>query len=515
MEYNLTYIAILVALVAVYLGRKRSGKAPPFLTDDAVPGPLKSARMFIKSNKLPGAIFSEGFDTMLTKIGVINTFITDPEVAKKLFMTDGANGHDEMAKWFATVMQYHNLYYPHKEQLELDAVGIVRNMNALDPVCTQRAKLMRKRVLEGSSQKFTKSVIDEQIPAFIEELMDSAEKFPEGFDSMDALMGAATNVILKMTAGLVIDPRSENMQKLKVWINFAINSLVKMDPWKLLFLYTPVRLRALIPLKWWPKWCHDVLGFYDFVMDDFVKPWEKNFDKDAAPNCMLDLLLVDVHQGKLTRTDLVNVVFNMLFAGSDTTATQARNVFIFLSQQPELQERIYQELAAFDFKPKSLKSCPLFESTLSETMRFGPSLYRSLLHTTTKPINIGPFGPFAVESLVSLGISGINMNEKYFPEPFNFKAERFLDENKEFKDPKNLHTFSIGARRCPGEDTARGEIFRFTVAVLEQFKLTNKISMRQGSEEEWLKTWDPLGYKSKNGHFLMPEHVDTIFTLRK
>jgi hypothetical protein len=46
--------------------------------------------------------------------------------------------------------------------------------------------------------------------------MDSAEKFPEGFDSMDALMGAATNVILKMTAGLVIDPRSENMQKLKV-----------------------------------------------------------------------------------------------------------------------------------------------------------------------------------------------------------------------------------------------------------------------------------------------------------
>ena len=76
----------------------------------------------------------------------------------KLFMTDGANGHDEMAKWFATVMQYHNLYYPHKEQLELDAVGIVRNMNALDPVCTQRAKLMRKRVLEGSSQKFTKSV---------------------------------------------------------------------------------------------------------------------------------------------------------------------------------------------------------------------------------------------------------------------------------------------------------------------------------------------------------------------
>ena len=74
-----------------------------------------------------------------------------------------------------------------------------------------------------------------------------------------------------------------------------------MDPWKLLFLYTPVRLRALIPLKWWPKWCHDVLGFYDFVMDDFVKPWEKNFDKDAAPNCMLDLLLVDVHQGKLTR----------------------------------------------------------------------------------------------------------------------------------------------------------------------------------------------------------------------
>jgi cytochrome P450 len=53
------------------------------------------------------------------------------------------------------------------------------------------------------------------------------------------------------------------------------------------------------------------------------------------------------------------------------------------------------------------------------------------------------------------------MNEKYFSDPFDFKPERFLDENNECLTDRNFMPFSVGARRCPGETLAMGEVFRF------------------------------------------------------
>ena len=57
-------------------------------------------------------------------------------------------------------------------------------------------------------------------------------------------------------------------------------------------------------------------------------------------------------------------------------------------------------------------------------------------------------------------------------------------------------------------------LFRFTVAVLEHFKLSSKTKIQTGSEEKWLTQWDPEGYKGQFGHFLMPLHCETILTVR-
>ena len=65
-----------------YLTTKQ--KLPPFLTDDAHCSIYKSNRMFLQSNKQPGGVFLEGFDSLLTKLGITNHFVNDPKLAREV-----------------------------------------------------------------------------------------------------------------------------------------------------------------------------------------------------------------------------------------------------------------------------------------------------------------------------------------------------------------------------------------------------------------------------------------------
>jgi len=71
-------------------------------------------------------------------------------------------------------------------------------------------------------------------------------------------------------------------------------------------------------------------------------------------------------------------------AAGDTSGTVIRNVMILISKTPELEEKIYEQLSEMDFRPKTLAEAPLLVATLNEAIRFIPSIYRSLFHTTTK-----------------------------------------------------------------------------------------------------------------------------------
>ena len=97
-----------------------------------------------------------------------------------------------------------------------------------------------------------------------------------------------------------------------------------------------------------------------------------------------------------------------------------------------------------------------------------------MFHSTTEGVKIEGFGPFPKETLFSIGLTGIFMNEKYFPDPFKYDPMRFIesDENgmMKLKNDRNLIPFSVGARRCPGEHLANDELLHFTLAMIKNFE---------------------------------------------
>ena len=83
-------------------------------------------------------------------------------------------------------------------------------------------------------------------------------------------------------------------------MSYAINSLVVVEPNKLLFQFLPSCVRALIPIRFWPSFCHEVTQFFDFVIEDLIEPHAENWDINEPPRWGLDFLRKDLIEGKIT-----------------------------------------------------------------------------------------------------------------------------------------------------------------------------------------------------------------------
>lgn len=61
-----------------------------------------------------------------------------------------------------------------------------------------------------------------------------------------------------------------------------------------------------------------------------------------------------------------------------------------------------------------------------------------------------------------------------FPEPYNFKPERFVDSDGKLKRIEEHIPFSVGKRQCMGESLARMELFLLIANLFNQFEVRKK-----------------------------------------
>ena len=107
---------------------------------------------------------------------------------------------------------------------------------------------------------------------------------------------------------------------------------------------------------------------------------------------------------------------------------------------------------------------------LEESFRIVSLIFISLPHSATKDIEVGeyfiPKGTTIFSSLYHV------MNDpQHFPQPSEFKPERFIDENGKFKHNERVVPFGIGKRYCIGQSLAEKEYFLFMVGLLQKFDI--------------------------------------------
>ena len=77
--------------------------------------------------------------------------------------------------------------------------------------------------------------------------------------------------------------------------------------------------------------------------------------------------------------------------------------------------------------------------------------------------------------MIAFALTEVLHDPKHFPNPYEFKPERFLNVDQEsgklvFKPHPALIPFDIGKRDCLGRSLAKMELFLFLSALLHQFE---------------------------------------------
>jgi cytochrome P450 len=173
---------------------------------------------------------------------------------------------------------------------------------------------------------------------------------------------------------------------------------------------------------------------------------------------VLSLLLRARHEdgAPMTDTELRDELMTLLTAGHETTATGLAWAFERLLRTPRVLERL----------TASLDDDAYLDAVVKETLRVRPVIV-DVARKLTAQAEVGgyelPAGTFVLPA-----IAAMHYREDLYPEPHEFRPERFLDQKT---SQYAWIPFGGGVRRCIGAAFAQYEMRVVIRAILERTEL--------------------------------------------
>ncbi len=164
---------------------------------------------------------------------------------------------------------------------------------------------------------------------------------------------------------------------------------------------------------------------------------------------VLSLLLRarDEDDQRMTDIELRDELMTMLLAGHETTATGLAFAFDLLLRNPRVLHRLREELSAGDDTDTYL------DAVVSEALRLRPVIDANA-RTLTEPRTIGGWDlPAGIRVYPAIAV--VHLREDLYPQPNEFRPERFIDGETE---SYAWLPFGGGIRRCIGASLAQAEM---------------------------------------------------------
>ncbi|XP_073434906.1 cytochrome P450 4V2-like isoform X2 [Dendrobates tinctorius] len=198
----------------------------------------------------------------------------------------------------------------------------------------------------------------------------------------------------------------------------------------------------------------------------------KNTKKRSA---FLDMLLkaTDEAGNTMSHKDIREEVDTFMFEGHDTTAAALNWSLFLLGSHPEVQKKVHKELDdTFGQSDRpvtmdDMKKLRYLEAVVKEALRIFPSV-PFFARTITEDCKIRGFTVPKGVNVVIVPYA-LHRDPEYFPEPEEFKPERFFSENASGRNPYAYIPFSAGLRNCIGQRFALMEEKVVLSAILRNF----------------------------------------------
>ena len=159
----------------------------------------------------------------------------------------------------------------------------------------------------------------------------------------------------------------------------------------------------------------------------------------------------------MTDTQLRDEAMTIFLAGHETTANALTWAWYLLSEHPEVEAKLHNEIdavVAADGRPQfaDLARLPYTEMVLTEAMRLYPPAWvigRLAIRDYEAGGYLIPAG-----SLVFVSQYTMHRDRRYYPDPERFDPERWTPEARSARPPFAYFPFGGGPRRCIGEGFA-------------------------------------------------------------
>ncbi|CAG2110054.1 unnamed protein product [Medioppia subpectinata] len=184
---------------------------------------------------------------------------------------------------------------------------------------------------------------------------------------------------------------------------------------------------------------------------------------------------------KLTEVEILAQSALFFTVGYNNTSTTLSYCTYELAVNPDIQDRLVAEISAaynentadIDYDTLWLR-LPLLDAVVSETLRRYPPVYRIIRQASENVVlTTGGDGLQAMiekDFIVEIPVYALHHDPDYFPDPFAFKPDRFLPDNRHNIKPYTYMPFGVGPRNCVATRFAMLELKLTMVKMLQQFR---------------------------------------------
>ncbi|CAH0595509.1 unnamed protein product [Chrysodeixis includens] len=176
-------------------------------------------------------------------------------------------------------------------------------------------------------------------------------------------------------------------------------------------------------------------------------------------------------------------------AGFETSSTTLTFTLFQLAKNPEKQAKAIEEVDEYlrrnenKLKYECVAETPYLEACVDEALRMHPVL--GVVGREVSEDYVFPSGLKVEKGLrVQLPLYKLHYNPDYFPEPNEYRPERFYGEEKRNVKPYTYMPFGEGPRLCLGMRFARMQMIAGLITILKKYKVELAPGMKKDLDYE-------------------------------
>lgn len=318
--------------------------------------------------------------------------------------------------------------------------------------------IWRRRLMQPAFHK-------KQIAAFCDAILDESEKMVTKWGSGQTHdMGEAMKLVTMMIIG-------------RTMFNVDMDGEAADLHWAYRTLSETLIGRITSPIQtptWMPtKTNRDFNRSREIITTTLSRIMNERKHSTEPHNDLLEMLLTMVNvEGGFTQEQMIFEMSSIVFAGHETTASTLGWILYMLTQHPDVEEKLLQELDSTvgDRRPTmdDLDKLPYLNMVINETLR----LYPPARATNREAVEADEIGGYKIRAgeTVFINIEGIQRDERYWENPNQFDPERWSPERSAGRNKWAFLPFLDGPRKCIGEPLSRTEMQLILITMLQRYR---------------------------------------------